>query len=205
VTTAVTECSSGLKLSLCLSMRHEGVWRSGCEDPRFLPLDTCRRRVVSFKLRALLHPYKKPQALTGQGHRVIGRVGAIPVIELRPIGRPVAAGRWVVKRVLYTGLAAVLMATGAVTWRTSALFCHRCVNEYATELRESCWGNRWSPRLPLRQWFPIHHNYKYRRIEAWRKDKSFSKTFFILLDMRVRTVGIHFQYLPINARGHAVA
>jgi hypothetical protein len=44
-------CVKKVKLSLCLNnnaLRHEGVWRSGCIDPRILDLDTSWRWVVCF-------------------------------------------------------------------------------------------------------------------------------------------------------------
>jgi hypothetical protein len=49
-----------VKLSLCLTnqtLRHEGVWGSGCIDPHFLDLGTSWRWVVSFTPRPLYPRY----------------------------------------------------------------------------------------------------------------------------------------------------
>jgi hypothetical protein len=83
-----------------LALRHEGVWRSGCIDPRLLELDTGWRWVVSFT--PLPHyPRGKSFGTHWIGGWVDHRAGldnmkkwkflTLPVLELRPLGRPASS------------------------------------------------------------------------------------------------------------------
>jgi hypothetical protein len=61
-----------LKLSLCLTkyaLHHEGVWRSGCIDPRFLDFGTSWRWVVSFTARPPYPRYPLGRRLSGRQSR----------------------------------------------------------------------------------------------------------------------------------------
>jgi hypothetical protein len=61
-----SQCTTAieLKLSLCLTnyaLRHEGVWGSGCIDPRILYIGTSWRLVLNFTPRPLYPRGKSPR------------------------------------------------------------------------------------------------------------------------------------------------
>jgi hypothetical protein len=89
-----------VKFSLCVTnwaLGHEGVFESGCIDPRILDLDTSWRWVVSLTLRS-----RYPQE-RASGTHLIGcwvsprtsvddverrKILSLPRLKLRPLGRP---------------------------------------------------------------------------------------------------------------------
>jgi hypothetical protein len=90
-----------LLFSLCLTnwaLRHEGVWGSGCINPRFLYLGTSWIWVVSFTPRPLYPRGNSPPPTHWKGDWVGPRTGmdnvemrkfsTLPGHELRPLGLP---------------------------------------------------------------------------------------------------------------------
>jgi hypothetical protein len=94
---SVTQRKGNVRRWKPLSLRHEGVWGSGCIYPHFLDLGTNRRRVVSFTPQSLYPRGKSPRypldrRLDGpqsqSERRGEGKILDPTGTRIRPLGRP---------------------------------------------------------------------------------------------------------------------